>query len=181
MSEKQSETIAWVKLPPKYWFALALVSGGLIFLPKVVTERLGVSSLVSDYRTWIGLSCLVSVGFLLAHYLWNLKDLFWSTLEEKRMIKAGCRALRGLTSAEKRILSEYLIFKTKSRKLNYQSGVVNNLERENIIYRASTIGHITEGFAYNLQPWAWEELGSHKELLEPEYSGLVSELREERL
>jgi len=43
-------------------------------------------------------------------------------------------------------------------------GRVGGLEAEGIIFRSSNVGNI-ESWAYNLQPWAWDYLSAHPELL----------------
>jgi hypothetical protein len=47
----------------------------------------------------------------------------------------------------------------------FQNGTVNALQKERIIIRGSSLGSIT-GFDYIIQPWAWEYLNKHPELLD---------------
>jgi len=42
--------------------------------------------------------------------------------------------------------------------------VVNGLEIEKIVFKSSNIGQLDE-WAYNIQPWAWDYLNNHPELL----------------
>lgn len=47
-----------------------------------------------------------------------------------------------------------------------QIDVVLGLETEKIIYRASSLSSYYTNFPYNIQPWAWEYLNQHPDLLE---------------
>jgi hypothetical protein len=163
-----SEWINWIKLSPKYWLAIALVATALICLPLEITGKLGVAEFVDKYRMWIGFVCVVSWGFLFTHLMCASKDSVLGWWRKKRLVHHGREALQNLSPPEKRMLAEYLIFETKSRKQDFQSGIVHELKRANILYQACSEGTRMTGFAFNLHPWAWEELQAHPELLEPE-------------
>lgn len=81
--------------------------------------------------------------------------------------KARKKRLHRLSAEEKQILRAYIERQTRSLNLDVMSGVVNGLEQETIIYRASSLGHLMAGFAYNIQPWAWDYLNEHRDLLGP--------------
>ena len=67
------------------------------------------------------------------------------------------------------MLASYVVGNTKTLTLDLRSGVAGGLESSRIIYRSSTLGSL-HGFDYNIQPWAWDYLRQHRELLltEPE-------------
>jgi hypothetical protein len=82
----------------------------------------------------------------------------------KRALKGAKERLHNLTADEREILQNYIGNRTKTQELDIRSGVVNELENDFIIYRASNIGHLG-GWAYNIQPWAWDYLNEHPELI----------------
>jgi len=75
------------------------------------------------------------------------------------------RRLKDLTKEEKKLLRDYIFKDTRTQYLRDEDGVVKGLEYEKIIYPATNVGSILEGFAYNIQQWAWEYLKRHPELL----------------
>ncbi|MBI1879994.1 MAG: superinfection exclusion B family protein [Chloroflexi bacterium] len=94
-----------------------------------------------------------------AFYLWIQNKRHQSAVLQERQ-----KRLHNLTRSEKAILKGYLGNQTRSQYLPIESGVVNGLEAEDIIYRASHIGKLDE-WAFNIQPWAWDYLTDHPELL----------------
>ena len=175
-----SDYISWIKLSPKYWLAIALVATALVGLPAGITDRLGVTEFVGKFRMWIGFVCVASYGLLFTHVLCASKDSIRGWWSRRRLLQLGREALRNLSLPEKTMLADYLLFETKSRKQDYQSGIVHELQRANILYQASSLGSLMDGFAFNLQPWAWEELQAHPEILEPELSERRKEIEQRR-
>lgn len=70
-----------------------------------------------------------------------------------------------LSEPEKEILRGYVHNSTTTLYFPMSDGVVGGLEAQRILYRSSNIGHLDE-WAYNIQPWAWEYLNDHPELLD---------------
>lgn len=131
----------------------------------------GVAALVDKYLMWIGLIALAAYSLLLTHLGLGLSRKLARTHNTRVFLKTGRKALENLTQEEKRILSQYILRQSKTQNLDIQSGVVNGLEQANIIYRSANLGSALGGFAYNIQPWAWEELNNHPDTLEPIISG----------
>jgi len=161
------DILDWVKLSPKYLFPLALVTTVLLFLPTKYLNIFGVNELVNNYRPWIGIGTLILYIMLLGHLLYWLKDIILVKIVGKFEVKTWKKRLKYLSNDEKYILSYYLIHQRKSQNIQAQSGVAGSLMKDNIIYQGSALGNIMDGFAYNLQPWAWKYLNEHNELLEP--------------
>ena len=157
----------WIKLPPRYLFALLLVTGILVFSPRAFLEALGLYGIVDSYRAWIGFAFLIFFAVLIAHFVSWLGKIARSWVVEYYSIRHGRKRLHDLTDDEKKLLAEYLGYNTRSRFLDFQSGVVNGLVKENVLWRAASSGNLLRGIAYNIQPWAWEYLKQHPELFEP--------------
>ena len=73
--------------------------------------------------------------------------------------------MHDLTPDERQVLRVYLESDTRTQYLDVQDGVAQGLAQARIIYRASNMGTLTT-FAFNVQPWAWDYLRAHRELLE---------------
>ena len=160
-----SKLVDALKLSPRYLVPIALASGFLLFSPPQYLATLGLDSFVSSYRAWIGLVFVVSAALLATSFF--LQAWSWSKGKFKKFQSkaAAQNRLKNLTAEEKVILHGYIMNQTRTQVLDFASGIVKGLEHEGIIYQASPLGTLIDGFAYNIQPWAWEYLNNHKELL----------------
>lgn len=165
----------WLKPSAKHALPVALVTSILLISPQHFTDRLGLSEFVRSYRMWIGLACLFSFSLLLSLFLFAIKDPLFKWYQMKTSLRAAKAYLRRLTPAEKRVLAKYVLFNTKSQNLDCQSGITNGLADAHVIYQSASIGSLIEGFAYNIEEWAWSELKDNPGLLEPELSTIRTE------
>jgi hypothetical protein len=115
----------------------------------------------------MGFQCGISAP-LYAATVWYGTMSVWNLVQKSREEKASQRVLQNrlhsLSKSEKNVLRGYITKNTKSLVLSYMDGVANGLELTRIIYRSSTLGS-DSGFAYNIQPWAWEYLKKNPDLL----------------
>ena len=159
-----------LKFSPRYLAPVFAVCAVLLFAPPAVIDSLGATHFVADYRGWIGLALLVSGALVVSHVLsWG-----WSKVKasynRRRFKRNGLKYLENLTPDERRVLAYYIAFDTKSQMLEISDGVTNGLRAVHIIRTASQLGDLIDGFAHNIQPWAWEALKKNPKLLEPELS-----------
>jgi hypothetical protein len=162
-----------IKLSPKYLLPISIATGFIIFAKAEWLQSLGLNDLKARYLPWIGGIFLLSTALSLSHiiigfYSWSRKRFrMW------RAIKNGKVRLHNLTEDERDILKHYVGNGTKTQYLDIQSGVVSEIENNFIIYRSSNIGHLQE-WSYNIQPWAWDYLNKHPDLLfcNDEYAAL---------
>jgi hypothetical protein len=173
------EYLSCLKLHPKYWFAIALIATTLIVAPSSVTNALGITSFVIESRMWIGIVCVVAWIILVTHILWDFKDRISDWLDQHCLLRAGKMALQHLTPEERLLLASFISKQSKTQTLRIQSGVVAGLEQAGILYRAASLGNMN-GFDYNLQQWAWEELTARPELLDPELKAETEKLRQKQ-
>lgn len=162
MVEKLLEII---KLAPKYLIGLTIVTGILIFGQNNIISSLGLTSFVSEYRKWIGIIFLLSLCFTivdLGEFIFKKVNKEIATLKIKHF---GIKKLKNLTPEEKSILGRYIFKETKTQNMSLEYGAKNDLEQYNIIYRSSNIGRERTGFSYDIQPWGWDYLNNHNELL----------------
>lgn len=154
-----------LKLGPRYLVAGMLLTGGALFLPAWIHERLGLSDWVSAYKGWIGLVfavCAVLTTLSALIWLWRLALIAWETKQKRDAI---VDRLQKLTEPEKQILRYYFALNTRSNFLRHQDGVVAGLAAMGVIYLASRTGTLTEGFAYNISDYAWKLIKENPVLL----------------
>lgn len=80
-------------------------------------------------------------------------------------------SLQRLSAEEKAYLRGYILDNTKTQYFEVTDGVVQGLVAAKILYRSASItGRYSKSYipmiAYNIQPWAWEYLNKHPELLD---------------
>lgn len=158
-----------LKLPLRYIVFLVIVlliaTSILLFSPEIFLTTLGLDQLVINYKMWIGLLFTVSLSIILLMVVFAVFLKLNERINECRRQKLLRERLFKLTEEEKEILSYYIDNQTKSQNLSYTYGVVKSLERNLIIYRASTLSAYGDSFAYNIQPWAWDYLNKNPKLL----------------
>ncbi|MBI3319988.1 MAG: superinfection exclusion B family protein [Candidatus Omnitrophica bacterium] len=62
-------------------------------------------------------------------------------------------------------MRRYVEGKTRTQYFQIEDGVIQGLVAVDVLYRSAQVGHLLSGFAYNIQPWAWEYLNRHPDLL----------------
>lgn len=144
-------------LAVKPLLALAVATGILLFFPAALVSRLGMTTLVTGYRSLIGLAFLVSCTYLLAHAIVSLVQYIRDGLEAKATRKARMALLQDLTPDEKIRLIPYIHQKRASVDYQITDGVVLGLVAKGILFRATNLGYGTR-FSFNIQPWARQEI-----------------------
>ena len=163
-----------LKVSSRYVVAVALAASAVLFLPTTFIETIGLKDFRQQSQPYLGgvfllCSCILIVQAGMALWKWSKEHY-----SQHRSLRSAQAKMRVLTPEEKELLREYLQAKTKSRYLPMASGVVAGLIHADIIYRAANIGRAGSGdfkFAHNIQPWAWEYLNKHPEILAPEQPG----------
>ena len=154
----------WLKLSPRYLFPISIITGFALFASDSVLNLFGITLFVTQYRPYIGGIFLLSSALLLTNWLISLYEWMHTNFLQAQNLKSLQQRLHKLSDEEKRILHKYIKNKTRTQYFAINNGTVNGLELENILFKASNVGRLHE-WAYNLQPWAWEYLNTHLELL----------------
>jgi hypothetical protein len=140
--------------------AIFVVACGLVLLPQSVAEILGVDSLRTAQRQWIGLAVLAPPSLYVAELaIWGFKQLKakWGLHQNQAM-------LHKLTSEECSVLRPYIENQTQTAVFSSPKGVIYGLVKKNILYPA--FDHAGGyNYYYNMNPWAYEYLSKHPELL----------------
>lgn len=164
--------IQWIKLSPKYLFALVVVLGITLFFPKI-TDLLGFTSLVDNFRPWIGLLFLLFLFLLISHGFFPLYEFAKKGAEKRKRKRTIVKRLQSLTRDEKALLREYISKDTRTNYHRLDDGVVAGLTNEKIIYLASQAGGagFSNRWPFNITSIAWDYLKVHPEVLNDDYEG----------
>lgn len=157
--------LEWLKLSGKHALVLLLISSVLLFGSEELISTLGLLEAIEAVKPWLGIVWLVSLSITAAEsiylaFKWLKKRIEWHT-NLKRLQKN----LHKLTPEEKEFLSGYIKNNTRTQSAHYSDGMINGLIAATIIYRSSNVSSHHMSFPYNIQPWAWEYLQKHPELL----------------
>ncbi|MCW9011045.1 superinfection exclusion B family protein [Marinobacter sp.] len=159
----------WVNLGVVPVIGLLIFSSLLIFLPESTIQDVGLEALSKEYKVHIGLVFLFSIAFLVAYSLNAIWSVFLGTwLREKASLYFLKKEANDLTEEEKELLKGFVENRTRSMNLSMKNGVVLGLEKRQFIIRTGNLGTdaLSMSFPYAIQPWAWEYLNKHPELLE---------------
>jgi hypothetical protein len=156
-----------IKLSPRYLLPICIFTGFLVFAPKDVLSIFGLTGIVSSYRPYFGLVFLGSVSLLASSAFIVLYEFIKAKRRQRAVREYRRQRLHHLTEDEKELLRGFIEGQTRTQYLSMADGRVGQLGTEKILFRASSLGEYVDAFAYNIQPWAWEYLNKHPELLEP--------------
>ena len=160
-----SRWLDWIKLPTKTLAALCIVFGVMIFSNDAALENFGLKAFVEEYRAYLGVGFLVTLTLIVVNSLAAVWKFIYPWIAQAYWVRLGRKRLQCLNPTEKDILRYYIQNQTRSQSLQIQDGTVNALQRDKIIIRGSSLGSLY-GFDFIIQPWAWEYLNEHPELLD---------------
>lgn len=164
MADWLKHALEWLKTSPRYFFPVAVASGAVLFLPESVIQPLGLISLRVEGQAYLGAaflssSCVIACDALLRIFAWTRRKY-----GKHLALRKAIRRLDNLTPKEQELLRPYLEQKTRTQELHMESGVVAGLVQAGILYPAVPQPDIYE-FPFNIQPWAWEQINAHPELV----------------
>lgn len=169
MSELIPKIKDWVNLGIVPVIGLLLFSSLLIFLPESAIKAVGLMSLSEEYKIHVGLAFFFSIAFLVSYSLNALWRVFLGRwLHETASLYFLRKEANDLTEEEKAVLRNFIEKRTRSMNLSLKNGVVLGLEQRKFIIRTGNLGTdaVSMSFPFAIQPWAWEYLNKHPELLE---------------
>ncbi len=150
------------KIPMTFLLTIVCALGLILFLPIEIAKVLAIDKFRDTYRIFLGPAFLITVLFLIARICILIKQWYF----EKRSLKQKQNILHKLTSEEKGYLVPYIKQGRNTVYVGIEDGIMNGLVAKGVIYRATSVGNIDEGFAFNLQSWAREYLENNPQLLD---------------
>ena len=164
-----------LKEPVRYIIGLGIAAAIFVFAPDSIINKLGLLKLRDEGKPYLGFFLLFCIAIVIA----NIIGFGVVKYNGYRFLRAVKKRLHRLTIEEKQILRGYIEGQTRSLDLDIRSGVVKGLVGEHVIYRVSSISNPMAGltaFAHNIQPWAWDYLNDHPDLLCHDSSPLTRRL-----
>lgn len=150
------------KVPAPFLVAVVCVLSLILFLPEKQAITLAIDEFRKQYRVFLGPTWLLTVSFCVARiFMFILKGH-----NQRKSLKRWQKSLYKLTPEEKGYLAPFIFGRQNSVYVGMEDGIMAGLCAKRITYRASEIGNILDGFAYNLQPWAREYLEKNSHLLD---------------
>jgi len=128
------------KIPTKLFVLLAIISGGLLFIPKSLLENLHLNEFESDYGKYFGIIFLISAGIVLLNFsIWLVKTILGHFVKKKYK-KFAIKNLEELDPHEKAVIREFFINQKNSLEMPLDNAVVKGLINKRIVIRISTMG-----------------------------------------
>lgn len=159
-----TKLLDWLKLTPKHLFPIVLVTGTGLFSPSSLLDIFGLTSLMNQYRPYIGIVFLIFGALLLTEGTIVVYQFISRWYQTKQLKNHQKELLQNLTEQEKIRLRHYIHKKTKNAYFDMADGVVGSLEIQGIVYKSVDIP-VGNNFAYNIQTWAWDYLNENPHLL----------------
>jgi hypothetical protein len=155
---------SWLKIPANYFIPVLAASYFGLFAPLDLLQFLGISFWREDYKPYLGSVFVVSVAIVGCHF----GTLIIRWIVSKYQYVLGAIRMRGrlkrLSIEEQKVLARYLKGKTRTQLFPIDNGVVRGLVASKILYAAVVEGDIYK-FPLNMQPWAWDYLNKHPNLV----------------
>ena len=157
----------FLKLPAHILGALALASGGVLFLPKEVIEKLYLLEVKDRYGLIIGVAFLLSSSLLTISFVRKIWELFVEQINFRRVKREQIKYLSGLDSLKTNLIIKFLQMPTHTLPLPFDDGVTAELNGYGIISLTSSMQTLShEGYEVNyfLQPWVRDLIKENKKL-----------------
>jgi hypothetical protein len=144
---------------------LAIACAVIAFLPDAAIETLGLTKIRQDYQPFVGLAAIVFTTLSAVEIAAKAISVGSTFIKRQLHANEGRKRLRDLTPEEKQVLCNYVLNDTRTQTFQMQDGVIQGLCRDHILYPAAPFGEVLRGMAYNIEPWAWEYLRKHPDLI----------------
>nr|WP_010130628.1 superinfection exclusion B family protein [Microbulbifer agarilyticus] len=158
---------------PTIFSGLVVATGIVLFSTSDLIDEIGLMDFREQNKAYIGACFILSLSILASQASSKVFQIFKSIIlkRKKRKNKAQVlerrkRGLAHLTPDEKAYLAPYIFDQKTTQYFLLEDGVKGSLEAKAIIYRASNVGDMVDGWAYNIQPWAKDHLENNPQLLD---------------
>ena len=155
-----------LKASPVLLLGISIACGTVLFIPEDLASKLAITEFRQQYRAYIGGTFILSSSIVLAQFAWLFIQSLKYKYDHRISLSNKRKRLYYLTPDEKAYLVPYVFCDENTQYFLLEDGISGGLEAKGIIYRASNIGNMLDGFAYNIQPWAKHYLKNNPHLLE---------------
>ena len=163
-----SQLVEMVKLPTKTMFILSLFLGTLLFLSSSTLERLGISGVIGNIRPLLAMAFLFfSIAIFVDFLITAIAFLKPWIVQQFFVERPGKKFLQKLTTEERSLLSEAVNNNSRIVRIHINDGNARHLVHYRVISKAANSAYSHDPcFEYCINPWAWEYLERHAELIE---------------
>ncbi len=158
--------ISFTKQATPALFAIALSCLFALFADDALLEQLGVLTFRNEHRSILGFILLFSGSIIITRALFSVGISIQKRIIWRKNLRRLQAVLHHLKPEEKGYLIAYILDRKVSQKFREDDGIKGSLVAKQIIYRASNMGDLVDGWDYNINPWADDYLTMHPELLE---------------
>jgi hypothetical protein len=158
---------------PVIFTGLAIACATILFGSGDLITTIGLSEFREANKPYIGAGFVLSLSIVFAQAVTGIIGLIKSAFQKWKKSKNRQKAMEArkaelvnLTPDEKAYLAPYVLGDVTTQYFLMEDGIKGSLEAQDILYRASNMGDMVRGWAYNIQPWAREHLQSNPELLD---------------
>ncbi|MFT6904811.1 MAG: hypothetical protein ACJAS1_001465 [Oleiphilaceae bacterium] len=158
---------------PVIFTGLAIACGIILFGSGELITIIGLTEFREANKPYIGGCFVLSLSIVFAQAVTGIIGLIKSAFKKWKkgkdrmlLVKAKQAELAKLTPDEKAYLAPYVLGQETTQYFLMEDGIKGSLETKGILYRASNMGDMVTGWAYNIQPWAKEYLENNEHLLE---------------
>lgn len=157
---------------PVIFTGLAIASGIVLFGSGELITTIGLNEFREANKPYIGGCFVFSLSIVFAQTITELFSFaktriakWQKSRNSKKSIESRKAGLANLTPDEKAYLAPYVLGQKTTQYFLMEDGVKGSLEAKGILYRASPMGDMITGWAYNIQPWARKHLQENQDLL----------------
>jgi hypothetical protein len=160
----------FLSLDYRQLFIIACVAWITVFIPANIWQEIGLIGIWIQFRPWVFVVGLLATMWLIFGGLYDIINVNLSRLnswkDSKKKQKVQEESILSASKVEKEVLARYITEDTTTIAFEMRDGIVNGLIAKGILYRASTGSNpMSYDFDTNMQPWAWEYLKSHPDVL----------------
>lgn len=157
------------KLPVKIIAALTIATGGILFSPDLIAQKMYIMEFRDQHGFIIGIIFITSVSLLVMNLIVFLYKLIENTILKFKFKKVSKERLKNLNTYQKSLVCLLYNQDNFTHELPLNDGGVIFLENSLIITKATTqylVDNMNNPmFPFVLNPWVVKELQENQELL----------------
>ena len=148
------------KISSELLVALAGFSLFLLFSPTWLLQSLGLLVVVATIKTWLGIALLLALCLLATRAI-GITIRRVNTLVQ---LSKSRQAIQQLTGEELGFLGQFIQDDVVSIRAAVGDGLTGALMAKGLIFLASSMGDVSSGFPYGIQPWVRSYLKKRPDL-----------------
>lgn len=145
------------KLPLRWWFVVACLSGGILIIPEDYAVTLGIEHLRNEFRPYFGLGALFSVAILGVNIVLKLWSVFSTKLRIKTKRKAALASLDRLSVYEAAILAGCYYTNSQTINVRIDNAYARSLVDKGLMKRISGSGNMME-WPHTVYDFVWDHI-----------------------